>query len=199
MIGVLYGHSGVGKSYIANILTSNTPDISRVKTLTTRPKRDGESDSEYHFTDIHYFKDNESELIGRRAFTAVDERTAYTRINHYAIDKNSIDITKKQVIITDLVGFYDLQQHFGVENVVAIYMRAPKDFIQNRASKRNGYNKDSWEKRYNEDSKFVNDSMFDRLAIGDLFVNGQKMYLLDVYSTSVSEQIDFIKEVFTSK
>lgn len=54
---VIVGESGSGKSTLAESLTRMCPQLERVVTYTTRPKRDGEQEGiDYHFLEADEFK-----------------------------------------------------------------------------------------------------------------------------------------------
>lgn len=180
MIYVFYGHSGSGKTTLVNNLVDKGI-LSRVKTITTRPKRHNkETDYEFvHYTDF-LKREAIKEIIGIRSFNVFLDNTIKT-FNYGIPVKPLKAYANKEVdcaVIADARGVEELFDYFGNEYVVAVYIYGDKELLLQRASLRPDFQKREWERRYEADEPTLSIEEFDRNAVGDKFISGYKYFMI---------------------
>lgn len=161
------GQSGSGKSAVTKRLCYDDR-FSKVQTLTSRPKRYREGNSDYKFTNnIDFVKLQEKKgLIGVREYNTLI--TGEKKIFRYGIETNSLERSMRlhdhSVIITDLDGFYDLADAYGPDNVIGFYLDVPYSTLASRAGKRKDFNKEEHVRRYNNDIKTMSPEVIDKVS-----------------------------------
>lgn len=118
----LIGKSSSGKDTIFKLLKEDKElDLKPVVPYTTRPKRNNETDGiEYHFI-------NEDMLNEYARLAKIVEKREYNTVNgkwcYCTIDDGQIDLDKgNYLLIATLEAYKILKSHFGVENVIPIYI-----------------------------------------------------------------------------
>jgi guanylate kinase len=118
----LMGKSASGKDSIyEQLLQSGDPPLHRIIPYTTRPIRPGETEGrEYHFCDEA--KVQELERAGRIVeLRAYD--TVYGIWKYFTVDDGGIDLEHYSYLyIVTLEGYIKMQNYFGRERVVPIYI-----------------------------------------------------------------------------
>lgn len=130
MIYIIVGHSGSGKSTIANALTNI--GIKKIITYTTRPPRSSEINGvDYNFISLEEFKklDEDNKFIGTTKY--VD--------NYYSTLKKDLDACYNKdrdcVIVVDKKGVEAIKKEYP--NSVCIYLECSKKVLKNRMISRN--------------------------------------------------------------
>lgn len=166
---VIIGKSGSGKDSVFNLLKEDKQlNLEPLVLYTTRPMRSGEKDGrEYHFIeDIS----ETSKVIELRTYNTTDGIWKYA-----TIDDGNIDLEHKNYItINTLEGLEKLQNYFGEDKVVPIYIYVDSD----RLFERIFYREESMEnpnyhelcRRYIADSKDFRD-LPNSITIDNTFVN----------------------------
>lgn len=136
---VIIGMSGGGKSSLSHELCDKLK-LSRLKTTTTRPKRN-EEDNEYEFVSDEYLKEHWDEYTAIRSYHAIleDEPKTY----YYGISKASLE--EGGIMITDVDGLKEL--YATRDNVVGIYLYCSYNIRKERAKERDGYKEAEFERR----------------------------------------------------
>jgi guanylate kinase len=116
----LLGKSCAGKDTLLNLIVNK--GFKRVISHTSRPIRSNEVNHiDYHFTTkdtmIKMLSDNE--FVEVRTYNVANGDTWY-----YGIAKDSIDLNSDgdYICIVDGEGFKSLQNHYGKENILGIYL-----------------------------------------------------------------------------
>lgn len=144
---VLLGMTGAGKSTIARVI-SRSLHLERLKTTTTRPKRDDE-DNEYNFAKEEDFLRDHGRYIAVRQYNTFIEDEP--KSHFYAVDK--LEIEKGGLLITDFDGFKELCERG--DDVLGIYIYADKLTRLNRAKKRTGFKEAEFIRRnLDDENKF---------------------------------------------
>ena len=144
---VLLGMTGAGKSSIARVI-SRSLKLERLKTTTTRPKRD-EEDNEYNFAKEEDFLQDHGRYIAIRQYNTLIEDEP--KSHFYAVDK--LEIEKGGLLITDFDGFKELCERG--DDVVGIYIYADRLTRLNRSKKRAGFKEEEFGRRnLDDESKF---------------------------------------------
>lgn len=119
MLHVLVGPAATGKSSLASLI----PPEKRVRSVTTRPHRDGESDGDYIFVDLETF--DSMTLAGE-----LDFFRAYRVGEHtwrYALPKRDIQSavsgSEDRLVILDPAGAQELCEMYG-DGVRVYYLTA---------------------------------------------------------------------------
>lgn len=200
MIYVIYGHSGSGKTTLVNNLDSQGI-ITKVKTVTDRPKRfEGEDDYVFLTTAEFLRKEARGELSGVRSYeTIYDEKK---RLFRYGIPIETLKPFANEfnhcILITDAKGLDELFEYFGSENVIAIYMYGTKELLKSRVKLRDDYDSKEWERRYVADDATLSLEEFARNASGDKFITGHSYYKVES-ALSPENQIRYFKEVILNE
>lgn len=145
MIYAIMGKSSTGKTSILKKLIERN-NYTPIITTTTRPKREKEVNNvDYNFTTEHMFDkmNKEGKLIG--LFEA-------TNGWKYGIEKDSIDITKNNLIVIEPKGYKDIVDFFGKNNVKSILVESEIDIRLLRCIERNDH-PDEIERRFDQDNK----------------------------------------------
>lgn len=130
MIYLIVGHSGSGKSTIANALTNI--GIKKIITYTTRAARPSETDGvDYNFITLEKFKD----LDKKNKFIGTTEYVG----NFYSTLKDDLDenYTEKSdcVIVVDKKGVFAIKKEYP--NSICIYLECSKEILRDRMIMRN--------------------------------------------------------------
>ncbi|WP_010240878.1 guanylate kinase [Clostridium arbusti] len=132
----LLGKSGCGKDTIFKRLMDHKKlNLKPIVSYTTRPKRDGETDGvEYYFINKRKLKQYESmgRIIEVRKYSTVNGDWYYS-----TIDDGQISIKENSyLIIVTLDAYKSLQQYFGIDMVIPIYITLDDGIRLERALKR---------------------------------------------------------------
>lgn len=128
------GPSGSGKTAIIESLTTAEadPPFAKVKTTTTRDKREGETNESYHFV-------SKKQFDWMKAENMFLETTVYGG-EHYGTTKSAIlDVLatgKDALIAIDIAGAISIKSHFG-SNAKLIFVDRPKKETVKSILKRN--------------------------------------------------------------
>lgn len=120
---VLLGKTLSGKTTISSIL-ENEYNIVRIRSFTTRPKREGEIDGiDYHFYDdsIVLLLVATGKTIALRSYQPHISQGPFPW--YYGFNKRDIDEASNPLIITDVKGLQDVKDVYGNENIVSFYLK----------------------------------------------------------------------------
>lgn len=147
LIYLIVGRTASGKNYFANLLTNK--GLRRAVSYTTRPKRDHETDKDYHFVSPVRAK-------------LIKPKLAPTKINNYDYFITENELKNKDIFIIDPKGVIDLAKALPDAVFHVLYLDAPlaqrkKHFIQ-----RAKYNKiknpgEEFDKRNNSEKQRFDD------------------------------------------
>lgn len=170
----IMGKSSSGKDTIYKRLSERMPELRRIVPYTTRPIRDGEQEGvEYHFVGEDRLR--EMQEAGR----VIEVRSYNTKCGvwtYFTADDGQIDLEhKKYLVIGTLESFRALQEYFGEEQIVPIYIEVDDGLRLSRALERERREK---EPRYEEmcrrflaDSADFSEENIRRAGIRKRFVN----------------------------
>ena len=116
------GKSSSGKdSIFQQILKDKELKLKRIIPYTTRPIREGEEEGrEYHFCDETVVQEleNERKIIELRSY-----HTVYGIWKYFTVDDGRIDLEHRNYLyIVTLEGFLKMQDYFGKDRIVPIYI-----------------------------------------------------------------------------
>lgn len=169
------GHSGSGKSTVAKAITENS-EVNRIRTFTTRPRREGEGYDDYIFVDTHEL--DSLGLVAVRSYDTVinDYPAVYT----YGVRRSDLKLNGHHVIITDAEGYLDLiDTVVPREEAILLYLDVDKDILKSRAASRPDFSSAEWNRRYAADSSSLNRDRIDLLAKSPSTSIQYKIYILD--------------------
>lgn len=152
-IFVLAGKTMAGKSTVADIL-ENEHDIIRVRSFTTRPKRENEIDEV-----DYYFYDNDTVLLlivlGKVvAARAYQPHESFGSLPwYYGFNIRDITSVDNPLLITDLEGIKNIKEKFGEENVVVFYLDVTKNEQDKRIESRGSVLNEEQQRRISADNK----------------------------------------------
>lgn len=118
----IMGKSATGKDTVyQRLLKEDSLGLHRVVPYTTRPMRAGEKDGvDYHFADevqFHQMK-QEGQVIESRTY-----HTHQGDWTYFTADDGQIDLSKGSFLLVGTLEVYEkLQEHFGDENVIPLYV-----------------------------------------------------------------------------
>jgi guanylate kinase len=121
-IYTLMGKSATGKDSIyEQLLQRGELPLQRIVPYTTRPIRPGEADGrEYHFCDEAAVQElqREGRIVELRAYD-----TVYGVWKYFTVDDGAIDLRHQDYLyIVTLEGYVRMQNYFGSEHVVPLYI-----------------------------------------------------------------------------
>ena len=118
----IMGKSATGKDTVyKRLLKEDSLGLHRVVPYTTRPMRAGEKDGEdYHFADEAQFHRMQ------QAGQVIESRTYHTHQGdwtYFTADDGQIDLREGSFLLVGTLEVYEhLQEHFGAENVIPLYI-----------------------------------------------------------------------------
>ena len=127
---VITSVSASGKTTLVNALLNSRPDMYRLKTCTTRPKRDEENGDEYYFLN----KDLAEEKIRQNKF--VEHSTVYGNV--YGLTREEVDThsTSNSIVILDVQGAQKFKQIYP--DALTVFIEPPPlDILEVRLRERN--------------------------------------------------------------
>ena len=190
MIYLLMGKSGSGKTKLIQSLSASNPNITRVKTYTTRPQRN-EADDEYVFVDKLTFEYMQmtNQMVCVRTFTIIKDGKPNSY--YYGIRKSDLDINKDQFLILDFKGYIDLLDLYK-NRITAFYIYAPENILADRLRQREGYDEGELRRRLKADN-----SDFDMDLMIEIGTKNQLFFI----NNEFDEQIAFktIQDTITKK
>ena len=131
----IMGKSGSGKDTIYKRLTAEMPQIRTVIPYTTRPVREGETDGrEYHFVDSEYLANlqDQGNIIEVRSYNTKCGIWMY-----FTADDGQIDLEEADyLIIGTLESYRAMQEYFGSERIIPIYIEVEDGVRLSRALER---------------------------------------------------------------
>lgn len=154
MFIILSGSSGVGKNTVMNELFARNKKIKPFVSYTTRNMREGEKDGvNYHYVTKEQFQ----ELRNKGKFCEVEE----IHSNFYGSNFDDIysGLSGENIVIKDIgvEGAINLRRLFkNNDNVVTIFLTAPKDVLIERLQNRGEQQIELRMKRYDYEHTFLN-------------------------------------------
>ena len=145
LIYLIVGRTASGKNYFANLLTNK--GLRRAVSYTTRPKRDHEQETDYHF-------------VSPMRAKLIKPKLALTKINNYDYFITENELKNKDIFIIDPEGVINLAKALPNDVFHVLYLQADKDQRKKHFVQRAKYNKiknpeDEFEKRNQaEDKRF---------------------------------------------
>lgn len=129
------GKSASGKDTIYKRLLEMFPQIKTVTLYTTRPIRDGEEDGvEYYFTVREKLEDF------RKTGRVIEERTyqtIYGPWSYFTVDDGQIDLKHSSYLMIGTLESYEkMQNYFGPDSLVPVYIYAEDGLRLERALER---------------------------------------------------------------
>ena len=123
-MGYIYyvmGKSASGKDTIYKILKERYPEFKTVTLYTTRPIREGEQDGvEYYFTtekELAYFREK-NQVIEERTYETVHGPWTY-----FTVDLGQFHLERENYLMIGTLESYEkMQQHFGKDIMVPVYI-----------------------------------------------------------------------------
>lgn len=118
----IMGKSATGKDTVyKRLLKEDSLGLHRVVPYTTRPMRAGEKDGvDYHFADEAQF------FRMRQDGQVIESRTYHTHQGdwtYFTADDGQIDLGEGSFLLVGTLEVYEhLQEHFGAENVIPLYI-----------------------------------------------------------------------------
>lgn len=159
-IVILVGKTCTGKTTLAKHLEEKLNFI-RIKTATTRPRREGESPESYHFlTRDNFDWDHEG------AFLEVDEVDGYKYGSFYCdyLFTKTNKFLNKVVVLTP-EGVYRAVDYFNKERLLIVWLDPPEENILKHAISRGG-SVDETRKRLEEEKEIF--ERFEHSALADM-------------------------------
>ena len=132
----IMGKSATGKDTVyQRLLQADGLGLHRVVPYTTRPMRAGEKDGvDYHFADEEQF------LRMKQEGQVIESRTYHTHQGdwtYFTADDGQIDLDAGSFLLVGTLEVYEkLQDHFGAENVIPLYMEVEDGERLHRALER---------------------------------------------------------------
>lgn len=126
LIYLIVGRTASGKNYFANLLTNK--GLRRAISYTTRPKREHETDDDYHFISPMHAK-------------LINPKLAPTKINNYDYFITEKELQNKDIFIIDPQGVIDLAKALPDAVFHVLYLEAPLDQRKKHFIQRAKYNK----------------------------------------------------------
>lgn len=133
MILITVGPSCSGKSTLIQLLTSHDSRFKFVCSYTTRPMREGESDSHpYHFIDEQTF----NEMAANNEFIEYSSNHGYM----YGKKRNDFDTYAQSVSVVDIdsKGLPLYFSEFGRSNCFVVFVTADEETLRQRMVSRDG-------------------------------------------------------------
>lgn len=142
---ILCGPSGSGKTTLAKHLLQNMPDLSFSISATTRPKRDGETDTkDYYFLSLDEFKDKlqENEFVEfEEVYSGIFYGTLKSELQRIWQEK------KVPVLDIDVIGALNIKKNFAPSALAIFVHPVSLENIKKRLKKRATESAESFEKR----------------------------------------------------
>ena len=135
------GKSASGKDTVYKLLLERMPELKTVVLYTTRPIRDGEREGvEYHFSD-------ENALIEARKNGHLIEARTYDTVfgpwSYFTVDDGQFDLEHHDyLMIGTLESFEKMQEYFGEDIMVPLYICVEDGLRLERALSREKMQKD---------------------------------------------------------
>lgn len=128
----LMGKSATGKDTIYKLLLQNSAlHLKPIVLYTTRPIRKGETNGvEYYFTDYKQFEQL------RAQNKIIEERTYYTTLgiwHYFTVNDQQFTDTSPLLMIGTLESFQKIQDYFGKERVIPLYIEVEDGLRLERA------------------------------------------------------------------
>lgn len=134
MIFVIMGNSLSGKTTVAKGVSNNT-GTPIIITSTDRPIRDGEVDGvDYNFFDIGEI--NRNTHFGIREFFTAYRKEPFTYGMSYSDFEKTNPTGTHSLIVLDPLGYKELKDEVGAENLVSVYLNTPMEEMYARANNR---------------------------------------------------------------
>ena len=145
---VLCGASCCGKDTLLNYLKDKY-DLNTLVSYTTRPQRVNEVDGkDYYFVKKNKFismiEDNEFIEYKKYVATRVNDKKD---IWFYGTSKKEFDTVRRKIGILDVSGIKKIQDYYGKDNVVIIFVECNKELRESRAKNRKDYDVERWANR----------------------------------------------------
>ena len=154
-IFVLLGKTCSGKTTIAKKLEEN--NFNRVVSFTTRPMRTGEVEGvDYLFydTDIILFLIASGKVIGLRSYIPAIENGIHPW--YYGFRRGDIINDSSHFMITDLNGLLEIEDEFGKDNVISIYLDVDEKTQTSRCEGREGLTEEQLRRIKSDNEDFTN-------------------------------------------
>lgn len=155
---IICGKTASGKTSIVKELCKNK--YNEIKSVTTRPKRNGET-NEYYFI-------NEEEYINMAKNGYFFNSKAYhTEYGYWYYASRFEDVFKydNPILIVDEAGFLNIKNRLGEQNIISVLIKADADIRKERALKRDNateINRKEIERRMKDDDlKFTKEEEYD--------------------------------------
>lgn len=145
---VLCGASCCGKDTLLNYLKEKY-NLNTLISYTTRPQRINEVDGkDYYFVKknkfINMIESNEFIEYKRYVATRVGDKK---EVWFYGTSKEEFEKTNRKIGILDVSGIKKIQDYYGKENVVIIFVECEKALRESRAKNRKDYDVERWANR----------------------------------------------------
>jgi len=152
----IIGFSGAGKDLTEDLLIEHY-NFNRIKSFTSRPKRDGEIEGEtYYFLTRQEYLDLafEKGFNIERSYNVINENNE-ADIWYYGYSTKDLELGKKNYIaIVDYDGYDKLKKELG-DIVIPIYLEVSEETRRQRALKRSNFNELEWMRRAKDDRENV--------------------------------------------
>lgn len=135
MLIIFTGYTAAGKTTYEDLFLNGNPQVKKLVTITTRPKRKKEKDG----VDYYFMNDNQFELlklagdiISPREYKTIED--GKETVWKYGIKKEKITNDEIYTTILDPNGVLDLLEYTGKKNVKIVYLYSSDQELFRRAA-----------------------------------------------------------------
>ena len=158
---ILMGKSASGKDYILNYL-KNSFNFNPIVSHTTRPIRKNEiNGKDYYFINSKEFCKmlNNEEFIETREYNTCFN--GKQDIWYYGISKDEFNNKTKKICVVDTTGQKEINEYYGKENIISIYIDVEDKIREKRAKSRGSFSQSEWDRRLKDDNKKFKNIKYD--------------------------------------
>ena len=183
LVFLFIGRTASGKSSLARYMCEAL-GLRQVKSLTTRPPRDGEITG----SEDHYF-------ISEDIFNKINQEctfVAYTEINGYKYATTVEELRHSDIYVIDPDGVRYLKEHCKDEfKFIEIYFSSPFELAKDRFIKRSG-SEEGFYSRYNSEdeqfTKYEEAEGYDHLFVNDMSFSKASEALCDLLKSEMEKE-----------
>lgn len=183
LVFLFVGRTASGKSSLARYMCEAL-GLRQVKSLTTRPPRDGEITG----SEDHYFVSEEEfdKISSEKDFAA------YTKINGYRYATTVKELLNSDIYVIDPDGVRYLKEHCGDEvKFIEIYFSSPFELAKDRFIKRGGSEQEFYSRYNSEDEQFTKYEEaegYDHLFMNDMSFSKASEALCDLLKSEMEKE-----------
>ena len=157
---------------------------------TTRPKRNGEIDGkDYNFMSLEEWKKHK---YIESYITTLKDAMGNSFDIYYGTPLTELEKDKDYVCCKDFEGARALQNYYGENNTITIYIDCPDNIRKQRVSSRLSYNENEWHNRFKRDN-----IQFNEKAIYDIVIDGTMNFTDEIHQLKRQiENFTIIKNMY---